>query len=130
MIVFALPPREVHKRYGGTTWELARLYLLDSLPANAETYVIGAALRYIRNERPEVRFIVSYADPSVNHSGTIYRAANFRSDGRTDDERKTPRFDYIDAVTGKHYSRRGHVPDGTVLTRKPRVSKFRYVRAL
>lgn len=130
MIVFALPPREVHTRYGGLTWELARLYLIDSVPTNAETWVIGAALRYIRRAHRAVRFIISYADPSVSHTGVIYKASNFRADGRTDDERKTPRFDYVCAETGKHFSRRGHVPPGTTLVRKARVSKYRYVRAL
>jgi len=129
MIVFALPPRETHRRYGGLTWELARLYLVDALPKNAETWVIGAALRYIKRTRPDVLYIVSYADPSVNHDGTIYKAANFKQDGRTDDERKTPRFDYVDAETGKHYSRKSHVGDRPVV-RRARISKFRYVMSL
>lgn len=130
VIVFALPPRETAKRYGGVTWELARLWISDDVPPNAETYLIGAAVRHIRRTRPEVRFLVSYADPSVNHQGTIYRAANWIGDGRTDQERKTPRFDYADSVTGKRYSRRGHVPESTMIERIPRVSKMRFMYAL
>lgn len=125
-IVFALPPRETHKRYGGLTWELARLYLIDSIPNNAETWFIGFAIRYIRQRYTHVRYLVSYADPSVGHTGTIYRAANWLSDGRTDDERKSPRCDYLGS-NGKRYSRRGHVPDDVTVKRVPRVSKFRFV---
>jgi hypothetical protein len=126
-VVFALPPKETSVRYGGQTWELARLWIDDSVPANSETWFLGKAVRYVRAHHPEVRALVSYADPSANHSGTIYRAANWKSDGRTDQERKTPRFDYADRITGKKYSRRGHVPPGTEIVRVPRVSKHRFV---
>lgn len=127
VIVFALPPRETMKRYGGETWELARLWIEDSVPANAETFLIARAVRFIRQQHPAVKALVSYADPSAGHAGTIYKAANWAVDGRTDQGRKTPRFDYADADTGKKYSRRGHVPDGVTIKRIPRVSKYRFV---
>lgn len=130
VIVYALPPRETAKRYGGVTWELARLWIEDSVPTNAETWLIGQSIRHIRRHRPDVEFLVSYADPSRGHTGMIYRAANWAQDGRTDQERKTPRFDYADATTGKRYSRRAHVPDGVEITRVPRVSKYRFVYAM
>jgi len=79
---------------------------------------------------PAVKVLVSYADPSAGHAGVIYRAANWTPDGRTDDERKTPRADYADAVTGKLYSRRGHVPAGVTIKRVARVSKHRFVYRL
>ena len=129
VIVFALPPRETSKRYAAQTWELARLWLDDSVPQNAETWLIGRAVRYIRQHHKAVQALVSYADPSVGHAGTIYKAANWIADGRTDEERKTPRCDYVDAY-GKRYSRRGHVPEGAVITRIPRVSKHRFVYRL
>lgn len=130
VIVFALPPRETAKRYGGITWELARLWLDDSVPTNAETYLIGRAIRYIKRNHAEVRCLVSYADPSAGHSGIIYKAANWAYDGRTDQERKTPRFDYADAITGKRYSRRSHVPEDATIVRVPRVSKHRFIYLL
>jgi len=74
--------------------------------------------------------LVSYADPSAGHSGVIYRAANWKSDGRTDDDRKTPRFDYADANSGKKYSRASHIPIGTDIKRVPRVSKWRFIYSL
>jgi len=126
-IVFALPPRETDKRYGGKTWELARLWVDDQVPTNGETWFMAQAVKYIKRHHRDVCALVSYADPSAGHEGVIYRAGNWISDGRTDDERKTPRFDYADAVTGKKYSRRGHVPEGVTLTRVPRVSKPRFV---
>ena len=127
-IVFALPPRETSQRYGGETWELARLWVDDSEPRNTESWFLSRTVKLIRRLCPTVRFLVSYADPSVGHQGTIYKAANWRYDGRTDEERKTPRFDYL--CDGKHYSRRAHVPAGRPVERVPRVSKARYVLAL
>jgi len=121
-IVFALPPPETSKRYGGTTWELARLFIDDEMPRNSETWLIAKAIKFIRRNHADVRFIVSYADPSVGHEGTIYRAANFIADGRTDDERKTPRFDLVSS-SGKKYGRASHVPAGVAVERLPRVSK-------
>lgn len=125
--VFALPPRETAKRYGGVTWELARLYLEDAIPKNAETFFMARAVRYVRRHHPEVKILVSYADPSAGHSGTIYKAGNWRPDGRTDDDRRSPRCDYADAVTGQRYSRRNHAPEGRPIVRVPRVSKHRFV---
>jgi hypothetical protein len=130
VIVFALPPRETSKRYGGETWELARLWVDDSLPQNTETWMIARAVRYVRQNHSTVKVLVSYADPSAGHAGIIYKAANWVCDGRTDQERKTPRFDYADAATGKRYSRRGHVPPGVEIKRIARVSKHRFVYRL
>ncbi|MGC1687459.1 MAG: hypothetical protein WA734_17670 [Candidatus Acidiferrales bacterium] len=117
------------KRYRvGVAWELARLYVMDTEPFNSETWFMSRAIKFIKANHPQVEALVSYADPSAGHSGTIYRAANWEVDGRTDQERKTPRFDY--RVEGKTYSRRSHVPDGAKIVRIPRVSKFRYLYRL
>jgi hypothetical protein len=129
-IIYSAPPREADKRYGGKTWELARLYCLDEIPRNAETWLIGQSVRYIKAHNKDVRHLLSYADPSAGHRGTIYQAANWRSDGRTDEGRKTPRCDYIDGRTGKKYGRKGNMPTDAEVVRIPRVSKWRYALAL
>lgn len=129
-VIYSAPPREADKRYGGKTWELARLYLLDQIPHNAETWLIAKSVRYIRRHHRDVRHLLSYADPSAGHRGTIYKAGNWRQDGRTDDERKTPRSDYVDDRTGKKYGRKGNMPPGAVVIRVPRVSKWRFTLTL
>lgn len=130
VVVFALPPRETDTRYGCTTWELARLWVADDVPRNAESWFIAQVVKWVRRERSDVAALVSYADPSAGHAGTIYSAANWQRDGRTDEGRKTPRCDYLDEATGKRYSRRGHVPDITAVIRVPRVSKYRFLLRL
>lgn len=124
VIVFSLPPPETFVRYGGVTWELGRLWIDDAEPRNTESWFIARAVRYVRRFHPSVFALVSYADPSAGHIGTIYKASNWLADGRTDEERQTPRFDY--EHNGKRFSRRAHVPEGVEALRVPRVSKYRY----
>ena len=120
-MVFALPPKQTEMRYGSKVWELARLWVSDEMPKNTESWFIGITTRLVLRRVP---MLVSYADPSVGHAGTIYKATNWRCDGMTDQERKSPRCDYV--ACGKRYSRRSHVPDGVEVQRVPRVSKHRF----
>lgn len=124
--VFSIPPRETNKRYGGECWELSRLWLSDDLPRNSETWFIAKCIKEVQRSHPNISHLVSYADPSAGHTGIIYKAGNWRFDGMTDADRKTPRCDY--RWNGRMYSRKGHLPhDATGVERVPRVSKFRYV---
>lgn len=136
-IVFALPPRETGIRYRGKVWELARLFIEDGTPKNTETWFACRAIRWVRTCHPEVMALVSYADPEANHNGTIYRAGNWISDGRTE-ERRLPRSDYFTERTESalfqfrrsdlvKHSRKSHAPSGESVIRAPRVSKFRFV---
>jgi hypothetical protein len=125
-IIYSAPPREVDKRYGCTTWELSRLYLLDEIPRNAETWLIGKSVKHIKHHFRGVGCLISYADPSVGHAGTIYRAASWSYDGMTDAGRKTPRCDYVDGKTGKKYGRKGNMPHGAEIKRIPRIPKHRF----
>lgn len=128
-VVFSLPPIETAKRYGGVVWELARLYLLDEIPRNAESWALAQSVNIVKRTT-NVDALVSYADTLQGHTGLIYRAANWIDDGHTDDERKTPRIDYFDAITAKRYARRNHIPSGAVVERVRRGRKNRYVMRL
>ena len=55
---------------------LTRLWFSDALPANSESRVLGIVLRALRN-RASVKFLVSYADPTQGHVGTIYQATGW-----------------------------------------------------
>ena len=55
---------------------LARLWLVDDLPKNAESRVIGFVLRYIR-QHTDWKLLLSYADPNAGHVGTIYQATGW-----------------------------------------------------
>lgn len=81
--------------------ELRRLVLSDFAGKNSESRVVGFCLRWIKKNLKHVSIIVSYADPTFGHSGTIYRASNFIHDGMTPADKG-----YKDLETGKIYHSR------------------------
>jgi hypothetical protein len=62
--------------------ELRRLCCIDDTPKNTESFFIGAALRWLR-KNTQIKNILSYADTTYNHQGTIYKASNFKNIGMT-----------------------------------------------
>ena len=59
--------------------ELTRLWSPDIMPRNTESRLIGAAIKKLKG----VRLLLSYADGSQNHVGTIYQATNWIYTGLT-----------------------------------------------
>jgi hypothetical protein len=88
--VFTMGARHGHRMLAGSksgdVVTLARLYLIDEIPKNAESRVLGIVTREIRRRRG-VRALLSYADPAVGHSGTIYKAAGWTYLGRGESTR-------------------------------------------
>lgn len=119
-LVWAIPPKETEQRYGCETWELARLWLADELPHNSESWFIGRAIKHVRQKHPSVGALVSYADPSAGHIGTIYKATNWHYEGMTDSERSVPRWDYYLGNRRVGRATRGNV------TKRRRQPKHRY----
>ena len=95
--------------------ELSRLWLCDCLPRNTASQFVWSALKQL----PPL-LIASYADTSVGHLGTVYRAMNFYYAGWTDQDRKTPRYDYVPA-NGKHTRDAFRSNDYTRVRRKPKI---------
>lgn len=62
--------------------ELRRLCCIDDTPKNTESYFIGATLKWLK-KNTFVKKIISYADTTYNHEGTIYKATNFKHLGFT-----------------------------------------------
>ena len=62
--------------------ELRRLACIDRTPKNTESFFIGRTLRWLK-QNTDFKVIVSYADAFHGHSGTIYKASNFRYVGKT-----------------------------------------------
>ena len=61
--------------------ELTRLVCLDGYGKNMESYFIGESFRWLKQNAPEVKILISYADPEQTHTGTIYRATNWLYQG-------------------------------------------------
>ena len=62
--------------------EIRRMALLDECPYNSESYFLSKIIRYIKTNT-DVDAVISYADMSVGHVGTIYKASNFKLIGHT-----------------------------------------------
>lgn len=73
-------PRHM-KKYEGAL-EIRRLAMLDAAPTNSESWFLGQILRYMK-KNTKATYALSYADRSVGHKGTIYKAANFKHVGDT-----------------------------------------------
>lgn len=82
VIAFATPNSENVRssvfgvEYKSHVTELHRLVLLDCAPKNTESWFIVRALRELKNVKPEIWAVVSFADSTQGHIGTIYQATN------------------------------------------------------
>jgi len=63
--------------------ELTRLVILSDAKygKNTESWFIGQSFHWLRTHAPEVKILISYADPEQEHTGTIYRATNWYYQG-------------------------------------------------
>jgi hypothetical protein len=62
--------------------ELKRLCCIDNTPKNTESFFIGHTLRWLK-KNTEIKTVISYADTTYSHEGTIYKASNFVHCGMT-----------------------------------------------
>ena len=136
VLTFGVGPANAHclvdnaARTDGVT--LTRLWLSDELPKNSESRVIGIALRSLA-KATTLKFVLTYADPSAEHMGTIYQASNWIYIGESQP------MSLLDFGDGVHRNARtvGHRfgthsvkhfrKHGLDVTRIPQVPKHRYI---
>ncbi len=104
------PPLDRSKLIGlvrGTEWngflELNRMAFDDVLPRNSESRALSILFRMLRKTRPDIEWIVSFADATQCGDGTIYRASGFVLSGlrRSDELVRTPTGEVVHAMTLK-----------------------------
>jgi hypothetical protein len=78
---------------------LTRFWLLDELPRNSESKVLGTTLKALKRETT-LKFILAYSDQSAGHVGTIYQSTNWVYTGLSS---ATPLYDIGDGIL--HHSR-------------------------
>ena len=70
--------RNLFKNCGWHEWiELHRMAFADWLPRFGESRCIGYAMRYIKKQYSQIKFVISYSDASQCGDGAIYRASGF-----------------------------------------------------
>jgi hypothetical protein len=89
VIAFATPCSENVRKsvfgedYKNNVTELHRLVLFDEIPKNSESYFIRASLKLLREYRPNIYAVLSFADSTENHTGVIYQASSAFYTGTT-----------------------------------------------
>ena len=111
---------------------LTRLWLSDELPRNGESRTLGVVLRALHKLTP-LKFLVTYADPTQGHLGTIYQATGWLYTGLSE---AMPRYDVGDGKArhsrslshayGTH-SVRHFAAHGIKVKLIPQAAKFRYL---
>jgi hypothetical protein len=61
--------------------ELTRLWIADGFGCNIESYSIGLTFKWLKNNAPKIKVLISYADPMAGHLGKIYQATNWLYQG-------------------------------------------------
>ncbi len=102
-ITLGVGPAKAHCLVRGAVLDdcltLTRLWLSPELPKNSESRIIGIILKALRRHT-DLKFLLSYADSSVGHIGTIYQATNWIYTGLSV---VTPLYDFGDGIL--HHSR-------------------------
>ena len=71
------------EKYKDWVTELHRLHILDVTPKNTESWFISRCLKLLKQDKPQIKAVLSFADTTVGHSGTIYKATNAYRIGTT-----------------------------------------------
>ena len=57
--------------------EIGKMCVLDSQPRNTETQFLSLVMKWVKEHRPELKFIFTWADGIFGKVGYVYQAANF-----------------------------------------------------
>ena len=106
-ITFGAGPANASRLVAGATARdcttLTRLWLSPELPKNSESRIIGVSLRALKRHT-SLKFLVTYADHSQGHAGTIYQATGWLYTGLSE---AMPMFDLCDGKL-RHSRSLGH----------------------
>jgi hypothetical protein len=67
----------------GKYLELVRLFSFDWAGKNMESYCISKSIKYIQKHHPDIKVLVSFADPEQGHDGIVYQATNWLYCGKS-----------------------------------------------
>lgn len=66
--------------FGEERWDtvlhMSRLVCAENAPRNSESRLIAGSLKLLKNDRPQVRCVITYAAQSEGHVGYVYQATN------------------------------------------------------
>lgn len=110
VIAFATPSSENVRsslfgpEFKHTVTELHRLVVLDGTPSNTESWFIARGLKELKKYKPYLKAVISFADSTEGHVGTIYQATNALYCGTT-----SPATFYLDETGRLRHPRQNGV---------------------
>jgi hypothetical protein len=122
-------------------YELTRLWISDELGKNAESYCISQSFRWLKENHPHVKMLISYSDPDQKHLGGIYQATNWIYQGQGEGIQLMPNYSvslrndpykWIHSRTvfskfGSHNVEKLKLSIGQTFWRRQEPSKHRYI---
>jgi len=57
--------------------EIGKMCMLDELPRNSESIILSKMFRWVKENRPDIKLIYTWADGILGKPGYVYQAANF-----------------------------------------------------
>jgi len=75
---------EYEDEYKNYMTELHRLVTLDECPKNTESWFISRVLDKFKDYKPKYKVVISLADATEGHKGTVYQACSAKYYGTTD----------------------------------------------
>lgn len=121
---------QIGKRYGlalTEACELVRVALREHRAAVSQ--IVAITLRMLRKHNPDLRLVVSFADPEQGHSGRIYQAGNWLYLGETAPTVQffhEGRWKHTREVLGGAFGGERKVADASGLVKRTRRPKHRY----
>lgn len=80
LVGIAIYGQPMSRHHAKETIELRRLCLIDDTPRNTESWFIARTLKWL-GKNSSYSQVISFADPNHGHTGTIYKASNFKYEG-------------------------------------------------
>lgn len=65
------------------TFELVRMISIEPKPQNMESYCISKSFKWLKQNMPNIKIIISYADNTMHHYGYSYQAVGFTYYGQS-----------------------------------------------
>lgn len=85
-----------NKHIAKDTWELTRLCIPFYVVKPFACEFLHKCCEYIKNQCPQIKKLIAFADSSVGHNGGVYRMAKWDKAGKTQ-----PSYAYFDPTTFK-----------------------------
>lgn len=119
-----------------TCWEFLRMVVLDDCDC-PRTYFMGRSIKILRQKFPQVKMLVTYADQTEGHDGTVYLAGSWEPVGLT-----AKKYHYIDKdglrlnkripwdYSRKHGITEQEAADAMVLIKVPEEPKIKFIKVI